>query len=274
MRKVNEITVSSWNELDDLLYEGSWKERLGRFRSSFAFRGQADAGDDLHTSLGRLGGPPELEGHLLRNFRKYAQRKAAPGDSVWNWLAVAQHHGLPTRLLDWTYSPYVAMHFATENLDRYDRDGVIWCVDYSRTNQVLPDRLKQILADEGSDVFTAEMLARAAPRCRTSTACRTPTSSPSSNRPRSTSASSCSSRCSRWRRTLACSSTGGCGSIPDTYRRIDRPGGGQVGGARQAGPGQHHRARALRRSGRPQCLAQALLPAAKIATVLAAGCPP
>ena len=161
MRKVNEITVSSWNELGDLLYEGSWKERLGRFRSSFAYRGQADAGDDLHTSLGRLGGPPELEGHLLRNFRKYAQRTAAPGDSVWNWLAVAQHHGLPTRLLDWTYSPYVAMHFATENLDRYDRDGVIWCVDYSRTNQVLPDRLKQILADEGSDVFTAEMLGRA-----------------------------------------------------------------------------------------------------------------
>lgn len=157
---MDDVTVAGWLELNDVLYAASWKERIGRFRSSFALRGQSDVRDDLHTSLARLGGPPELEGHLLRNFRKYAQR-AAPGDSVWNWLAVAQHHGLPTRLLDWTYSPYVAMHFATVDLDRYDADGVIWCVDYSRTNQLLPERLKRILAEEGSDVFTAEMLARA-----------------------------------------------------------------------------------------------------------------
>lgn len=161
MTAVDEVRVSSWGELNEFVYEGSWKERLGRFRSSFAFRGQADVRANLHTSLARLGGPPELEGHLLRNFRKYAQREAVPGDSVWNWLAVAQHHGLPTRLLDWTYSPYVAMHFATADLEHYDEDGVIWCVDYSRTNQLLPDRLKQILSDEGSDVFTAEMLGRA-----------------------------------------------------------------------------------------------------------------
>jgi hypothetical protein len=159
---VHDITVSSWNELNERLYEGSWKERIGRFRSSLAFRGQSDASDTLLTPLARLGGLPELEGHLLRNFRKYSRREAVPGDSVWNWLAVAQHHGLPTRLLDWTFSPFVAMHFATENLDEYDVDGVIWCVDYTRTNTLLPSRLTELLAEEGSDVFTAEMLGRAA----------------------------------------------------------------------------------------------------------------
>jgi hypothetical protein len=136
---------------------------MERFRSNFAFRGMQSADHDLTTSLIRLGGQYDnLEGHLLRNFRKYAHRDAVPGDSLWNWLAVAQHHGLPTRLLDWTFSPYVAMHFATEDIEDYDMDGVIWCVDYAASNTYLPESLTRILEDERADVFTAEMLSRAA----------------------------------------------------------------------------------------------------------------
>jgi hypothetical protein len=152
--------------LNEQLYYGSWQEPLGRFRSNFAFRGQADSSFDLTTSLMRLGGAyGKQEGHLLRNFRKYALRDTVTWvDSVWDWLAVAQHHGLPTRLLDWTYSPYVALHFATEDLERYDVDGVIWCVDYVQTNELLPDRLKRVLREEGSDVFTVEMLNRVSSR--------------------------------------------------------------------------------------------------------------
>src|SRR5689334_5243257 len=149
---VDEVRVTSWSDLTERLYADSWQEGLGRFRSDFAFRGVETPEAALQTGLMRLGGDyAGLEGHLLRNFRKYAFRDSVPSDSVWNWLALAQHHGLPTRLLDWTFSPFVALHFATEEIDRFDQDGVIWCADFMRVKDLLPHRLQAELREEGAN---------------------------------------------------------------------------------------------------------------------------
>jgi hypothetical protein len=160
----DEVRASNWTELHELLYESSWNERVSRFRSNVAFRGRGDASEDLHTSLMRLGGDAgRLETHLLRAFRKYAARGEVPVDSVWNWLALGQHHGLPTRFLDWTYSPYVALHFVTSALRDYDRDGAVWCVDFVQAHRLAPPELRRALEREGANVFTTEMLDRVAP---------------------------------------------------------------------------------------------------------------
>jgi hypothetical protein len=159
---VEEVRVSSWGELQEALFADSWQPGLRRFRSDFAYRGRNDVAEDLRTSLLRLGGDAgSVEAHLLRNFRKYAQREAVPFESVWNWLALAQHHGLPTRLLDWTYSPYVALHFATARVELFDRDGVVWMVDYVRAQEQAPARLRDVLHEQEMNVFTAELLEEA-----------------------------------------------------------------------------------------------------------------
>jgi hypothetical protein len=156
---MNETVVRSWNELQNALYEDAWNMELGRFRSRCAFRGLSDIDYRLETTLMRLGGTfAELERHLLRNFKKYAHRDVVSRDSVWHWMAVAQHFGLPTRLLDWTYSPFCAMHFATSNIEKFDTDGVIWAVNYVKTHRLLPDSLRFQLEREGANVFTVEML--------------------------------------------------------------------------------------------------------------------
>ncbi|HME52596.1 MAG TPA: FRG domain-containing protein [Candidatus Lokiarchaeia archaeon] len=156
---MTEIYVDSWLQLQEVLYEDSYREDIGRFRSPFIFHGLPDKDYRLATSLMRLGGDyAKLERTILYNFRRYAGNRAVFHDSEWNWLSVAQHHGLPSRLLDWTDSPYVALHFCTEDLDQYDKDGCIWCVNFRLAHKLLPDNLKEKLRDYNLSLFTVEIL--------------------------------------------------------------------------------------------------------------------
>jgi hypothetical protein len=154
-------TVSSWRELDEAIADTSWCGHPNRVHSTLVFRGLARASYRNISSLARLAGDyPTLERHLLRNFRKYAHRER-PGPTTWDWLALAQHHGLPTRLLDWTFSPLVALHFATSAGG--DEPAALWAVDCEAAHALLPTRLQETLDREGALVFTTEMLAEPAP---------------------------------------------------------------------------------------------------------------
>lgn len=156
---MKDIRVNSWAELATALYEIPTNTH-GRHRSEFVYRGLADQTWGLRTSLRRLGGDyVNVERPLLRNFRKYAEPGSIPNESLWVRLSVAQHHGLPTRLLDWTVSPRVATHFATAEEEHYDKDGVIWCVNVVAARRLLPEELLNVLKHEYAFLFSVEMLA-------------------------------------------------------------------------------------------------------------------
>lgn len=135
---IHTLEIHSLGELVDSATPKSPDPRSGRRRDTGVYRGAADAGAPLLTSLDRLGGvgPPHtkaaLEEHILRNFIRYARPHVGshPAND-WEQLVTAQHHGVPTRLLDWTYSPLIAAFFATRpRTDGRETDRVVWRLDW------------------------------------------------------------------------------------------------------------------------------------------------
>ena len=108
-------------------------------RSSI-FRGLGDAREE-HTTLKRSYERSSAREHLditryeralFDGFKREAPLYISgrlPGD-CWQWLALGRHYGLPTRLLDWSKNPLVALHFAVAGSDREnERRPTIYGVD-------------------------------------------------------------------------------------------------------------------------------------------------
>ena len=110
---MKDCIAQDWGDLEELFFKDSLDPQIARHRSKYVFRGLPNAAYDLGTSLKRICiNNLELEHCLLRNFKKYAFPDLGHAKGFWEIVSIAQHHGLPTRLLDWTFSPYVALHFA------------------------------------------------------------------------------------------------------------------------------------------------------------------
>jgi hypothetical protein len=154
---ITTVTISSLADLIAKLTPAEPDPVTGRYRDSGVYRGAGNAEWPLLTSLDTLGGvaPPHskaaLEEHILRNFIRYSRRFfGGPQVSDWEVLIAAQHHGLPTRLLDWTYSPMVAAHFATIEGEP-GAERAVWRLDWKTVHRFfkLPERALLIQDLEG-----------------------------------------------------------------------------------------------------------------------------
>ncbi len=94
-------------------------------RGLWVFRGHSDASYNLIPSVGRgkhtSSTIEKYEKSLFQQFKREAGSYLDPLPVTdWEWLAAAQHHGLPTRLLDWSYNPLTALYFAVKASDESD----------------------------------------------------------------------------------------------------------------------------------------------------------
>ena len=139
------------------------------FGHEWCFRGQANASWSLAPSLRRcfegfeiksqqaLWHATDVEKKASEQFWRAARQRTSPenlprerSDRV-DWWALMQHHGCPTRLLDWTRSPYVALYFAVNQW--FNSDGAVWAFPSSWLKDGVAASLDIDWKDERYDHF-------------------------------------------------------------------------------------------------------------------------
>ncbi len=130
---VRQIDLKSWSD---------FKSKVDSFKLEWIYRGQANASWDLSSSLERSSLVEieyDVERALIAEYRKairsFPDFSGTPTTTL-EWLSVLQHHGTPTRLIDFTESPYIAAYFAfQEEVCKKSEAVAIWCVNRIRFYQ-------------------------------------------------------------------------------------------------------------------------------------------
>jgi hypothetical protein len=153
--------IRNWKELNDF-----YEEKFCKSEKQWLFRGQKNSSWGLKSTLEReivdfgidMKQAPEIERGLLRKFRRqchnYTTNVPEEDDSL-EWLALMRHYGAPVRLLDWTYSFFVATYFAIEFTE--EAQCAVWAINMDWMKKPLQAVLKAVLSqrEDAGDAWEA-----------------------------------------------------------------------------------------------------------------------
>lgn len=122
---IREFTVKSLAEYFECIRD------LSKENNILWYRGHADEKYLLQPAIFRAPFNWEKEKSFMNEFKAKAVKFIKPADDYFEWLFIMQHHGTPTRLLDWSESAIVALSFATQyrNKEQEECNAVVWCLN-------------------------------------------------------------------------------------------------------------------------------------------------
>lgn len=124
------------------------------------WRGQANSSWPLIPKIYRKGHnfSEESMNHRFMNKARSRYAKCPAKHDFPSWLFLMQHYGLPTRLLDWSESPLIALHFAVHNKKYDEEEGALWGLNPIKFNEKESGENRIYLPD---NKFTAPIFAAA-----------------------------------------------------------------------------------------------------------------
>ena len=141
--------------------------RLNELPNNFVYRGHSDSSWQLDSTLERVLGSK----WSAENARKFEERSLSTFTSKYHiyngsehtpisklcWLSVMQHYGTPTRLIDFSESPYIALYFALETYSPLsNKDFAIFALDYSA---IMEQSIKHIRTKDSGFLETRSSIA-------------------------------------------------------------------------------------------------------------------
>lgn len=116
------------------------------FNGKYIFRGQRDESWELDTSFdrfysGTLKDRNKQFSEMVEGFRERTKDRLDQRISDGDLISIAQHYGLPTRVLDWSFSPYVALFFAISGalVLNPSKPAALWLLDYEEVAQKIDE---------------------------------------------------------------------------------------------------------------------------------------